>query len=80
MLENALFLTLPITVFAIGALVVLLFTLGESERQLGTALVPVQVQRHERVPLALDGAGEPVQLMSMHQEFSVPRRIRLDMR
>ena len=57
MFKNPLLLTLPVAIFLIGAFIVLLLALGETEIQLGAAFEPVKVQRHEGIPLAFHGAG-----------------------
>src|SRR5262245_25001871 len=43
---------LPVPVLLGGALVVLLLALGEADLQLGAPVLPVQVERHQRVALA----------------------------
>ena len=79
MLKDAFLLALPVAVLAVGALVVLLFALAEAEGQFGAALVPVQVQWHERIALAFDGTGQAIELVPMHQQLAVPGGIRLEM-
>src|SRR5512139_1687491 len=47
---------LPVSVFFRGALVVLLLALGQADLELRAPVLPVQVERHERVALALHRA------------------------
>ena len=43
----------------------LFLALAEADRELGPPFVPVQVERHEGIALALHGAGEPVDFMAV---------------
>ena len=56
MFKDSFLLPLPVAILTIGALVVLLLAFAQSHAQLGPALVPVQVEWHERIALAFDGA------------------------
>ena len=76
MLKNSGFLPLPIAVFAGRPLVVLLLAFCESDRELGSALVPVQVERYKRVALALDGTDEPIQFIAVQQQLAAAGRVR----
>ena len=67
MFKNAFFLALPVAILTVSALVVLLLALAEAKRQFCAALVPVQVQWHERVALAFDGTGQAIDLVPVHQ-------------
>src|SRR5690606_25567860 len=52
--QQAGFVALPVAVFLAGALVVLLLALGEADAQLGAAVFPVHLERHQGVAGALD--------------------------
>ena len=65
---------LPVTVFAGGALVMLFLAPGEAHEQFRAAFGPVQVQRHQRVALTLNGADQAVQLLAVQEQFARARR------
>src|SRR5688572_5884760 len=71
-------LPLPVAVLLGRALVVLLLSLGQSDAQLGAAVLPVQLQRHERVAATLDRADQPVQLRAAAQELARAGRVWYD--
>ena len=48
--------------FSRGALVVLLLALGEPDFEFGAAVLPVQLERHQRVAAPLDRADQALQL------------------
>jgi len=60
-LEDSGFLSLPVLIFLVGALVVLFLALGQTDVQLGAALVPMKVERNERIAFALNCASEPIE-------------------
>src|SRR5262245_31346772 len=65
--QDARLVAIPVALLLGGALVVLLLALGESDLELGAAILPVQVERHQRVALALDAADESRQLRFVEQ-------------
>ena len=65
MFENTLFLALPVPVLPVGTLVVLFLAPAEPQAQLCAPFVPVQVERNQRVALALDGARESIQFVAV---------------
>src|SRR5579875_3205045 len=70
---------LPVAFGDGGALVGLLAALGDAERHLGAAaLAEVDVERHERDPLARDRAGEVAQFFLFQEQLA--RRARLEAR
>ena len=77
--KNSRFLTLPVLIFLVRAFVVLLLALAQADVEFRAAFVPMQVQRHQRIAFALNGAGQPVQFMSIQQQFARSRRVCLDM-
>jgi hypothetical protein len=48
----------PIAILIHSPLVVLLFTLGKTNGQFGASVLPIQLQRNERVALALHGTDQ----------------------
>ena len=78
MFEYSFFLALPVAVLAIRTFVVLLLALAEPDAQLRSTLVPVQVEGHERVAFALDGAGQAVEFVAVQQELAGAGRLGLD--
>src|SRR5690606_12129704 len=73
-------LDLPVALLLGRALVVLLLTPCESDQKLRAPLVPVQLERHERIAAPLDETGQPVDLSAMKQQAPRARRIRLHLR
>src|SRR3954468_3111692 len=74
--HDARLVALPVAVFFGGALVVLLLAFGKPDLELGAAFLPVQVERHERIALALDAADEARQLGLVQQQLARADRIR----
>src|ERR1700732_1617665 len=68
--RQALLIPLPVAIFFGGALVVLLLTLGYTDLQFGAAVFPVQLQRHERVALALDRDRKITELLLIQQQLA----------
>jgi hypothetical protein len=58
-------LALPVLVFLVGALIVLLFTLAQSNFQFRPAFVPVEIQGDECEAFALHGACQAVQFAAV---------------
>ena len=67
MFQDSFFLALPVTVLSICTFVVLFLAFSESDIEFGPALEPVQVQRNQCVALALDSAGQAIQLIPVQQ-------------
>src|SRR5881394_350932 len=63
----------PVAVFLARALVVLLLAFREPERELRAALAPIQLERDERVALALDEPREAIDLAPVHQQLANAR-------
>src|SRR6185503_1911244 len=64
---------LPVALLFRLALVGLALALGEAELELGAAaLVEINGERHQRDAVALDRAGEPVDLAAMQQQLPRP--------
>ena len=61
---------LPVLVFLVRTLVVLFFTLAEAHIKFRSAFVPMQVQWNKRKALALDGAGQAVEFVTIQEQFS----------
>lgn len=70
MAHGAAFFTLPLTLLDGRALVVILFALGQADRQLGAAFVPVQIQRDYRIARALDLADQLRNLARLQQQLA----------
>src|SRR5579863_8415695 len=66
---------LPVAFLLGRALVVLLLALGEADLQLGAAVLPVQLQRHDGVSAPLGGADQAVELAPVQQQFARAHRI-----
>src|SRR5262249_54149972 len=77
--RQPLLVALPIALLFRGALVVLLLALGNTDLQFGAAVFPVQLERHERVALALHGGRESAQLFRIQQQFARADRVGDDM-
>ena len=56
-LEYSGFLSLPVLLFLVRTFVVLFLAFAQSNLKFGATLVPMQVQRDERVALAFHSAG-----------------------
>src|SRR5512146_3170893 len=69
-LEQPGLVALPVAILLDGALVVLLLALGESDLELCPATLPIELERHDGVPLALYGADQPAELAVMHEELA----------
>src|SRR5450432_161569 len=68
-------LSLALTFLRVISLVPLLLAVHERELGLHAALLLVQGQRHQSVPLLLDLAGEAVDLAPVEQQLSPPPRL-----
>src|SRR5262249_45342042 len=73
--QDSSFLTLPVALFLGRALVVLLLALGQADLQLRASLLPVQLERHDRVAAPLGGTDQVVELMAVKQELARAHRI-----
>src|SRR5687767_2129159 len=71
---------LPVAILFRRAFIVLLLAFCEPDLNLGAAIFPVQLQRHERVALALDRAEQVTQLASIQQQLASTHGIRHDVR
>src|SRR6476660_2804767 len=72
--HQAALLPVPIALLLGLALVVQLLALGEAEQDLGDpTLVEIELERHDRHPLPLDRARQPIELALVHQELAWPR-------
>ena len=60
-------MSLPVTIFVGRTLVVLFLALRQANVKLGTPLVPMELEWHERESLAFDRAGQAIQFVSMQQ-------------
>ena len=69
-LEHARLLPLPVALALAGALVVLLLAPGEADVELGLAAAPVEPGGDQGVALALDRAGEAIDLAPVQQELA----------
>src|SRR5882672_319288 len=78
--QRARLVAVPVAVLLRCALVVLLLTFREANGELRAVLAPVELERDERVPLALDEPGEPVDLPAIQEELANPRGIGLHVR
>ena len=56
-------MSLPVALLAVRAFIVLFLALCEPDLELHSALDPMEVQGHEGVTLALDGADKAVQFL-----------------
>src|SRR5271165_2786777 len=79
-LHDPAFVALPVSIFFIGALVVLLLALGKADLKLGSPRLPVQFQRHDGVAATLNGADQMIELPAIQQQLAGPRWVRIDMR
>src|SRR6185369_14506202 len=73
-------LALPVAILFGGALVVFLLALRQADAQFGAAVLPVHLQRHERVAAALDSADQPIELGAVQQELAGADRVGDDVR
>ena len=73
--RQTLLVALPIALFFHRALVVLLLTLGDADLQFGAAVLPVQLQRHQGVTLAIGGNPEVLDLFRVQQQFARTDRV-----
>src|SRR5690349_4456931 len=60
--QCARFVALPVAIFFRVALVVLLLASGEPDLDLDLVLAPVELERDQRVALALDESDQPIDL------------------
>src|ERR1700722_5414074 len=79
-LHDTALVPLPVAILAGRSLVVLLLALGQPDLELGPALLPVELQRHQRVAAPLHRAEEMIELPAAQQELAGARRIRIDVR
>src|ERR1700736_762424 len=73
--RQTLLVALPIALFFHRALVVLLLTLGNTDLQFGATVLPVQLQRHQGVTLAIGGNPEVLDLFRVQQQFARTDRV-----
>src|SRR5262245_9871442 len=76
MFHHARLLARPVAVFFGRALVVRLLAFAEADLELRLAVLPIHLERHERVALAFDRPDEAVQLRFVEQELARADRIR----
>src|SRR5579862_5710499 len=67
---------LPVAVLLDRALVVLLLALGEPDLQFGPAVLPVELERHERIAAPLHRADQALELAAIEQELPGADRVR----
>ena len=70
MFQDSFFLPGPVAVLAGSAFVVLFLTAREADLQLYAPFTPVQVEWHERVTLAFNGANQAVELSTVQRAVS----------
>ena len=75
--KNTSLLALPVAILVCGSLVVLLLAFGETHFELGATLVPVQVERYQCKSLALNGADQPVEFLTVQQQLAASSRVGL---
>ena len=68
--HNALFVSLPVTFFLSGTLVVEFFTFGKSNGGFDFALMPMQIKGDEGVAFLVDFADQSVDFSAMQEQFS----------
>src|SRR5690606_10247530 len=73
-------LELPVPLLLRRPLVMLLLAAGQTDRELRSAVAPVELERHERVAAALDEPRQPVDLIAMKQKPARTGRVGLDVR
>src|SRR5271165_1902574 len=78
-LHDPALVALPISIFFIGALVVLLLALGQADLELGSPVLPVQLQRHDGVTAALHRPDQMIELAATQQQLAGSRRVSIDM-
>src|ERR1700734_2576173 len=76
--HNPALVALPVAILLIGALVMLLLTLGEADLELGAAALPIQLERHDGVTAPLDRSDHVIELAPVEQEFPCAGRVGFD--
>src|SRR5215216_7590562 len=77
--HQARLLPVPVALGRVGPLVVQLLALGQGKPQLGAAArIEIQLQRHHRHALALDGDGKLGDLALVQQQAARPFRLMLE--
>src|SRR5256885_7635123 len=73
--QQACLVALPVALLLHRALVVLLLALGEPDLHFGAAVLPVQLQRHDRVAAPLHRAEQSLQLAAPEQQLAGAHRV-----